>query len=88
MQIKVSGNFTETFLPFYVSLGNGNVYNDNAPIHRAKIVTDWKNENLIIFFHGQPRVCMGLFVHDPRPKSTNELILALQKSRSKNLEEI
>ena len=41
MQIKVSGNFTETFLPFYVSLGNGNVY---APAHRTKIVTDWKNE--------------------------------------------
>ena len=43
----------EHFLPFYESLGNENVYffqDDNAPVHRAKIVTDWKHKNLISFF--------------------------------------
>ncbi|GBB89778.1 hypothetical protein RclHR1_16590004 [Rhizophagus clarus] len=40
----------EHFLPFYTSLGNENVYifqDDNAPVHSANIVTDWKTENLI-----------------------------------------
>ena len=40
-------------LPFYESLGNDNVYffqNDNAPVHRVRIIMDWKDENLISFF--------------------------------------
>ena len=58
----------------------------NAPVHGAKIVTDWENENLIIFFHGQSRTHVRK--RDPRPKSTNELISALQESRSKIFWEI
>ena len=43
----------EHLLPFYESLGNDNIYffqDDNAPVHRARIITDWKDENLISFF--------------------------------------
>jgi len=78
-----------------VSLGNENEYifqDDNAPVHRAKIVTDWKNENSIDFFlypaqssdlnpiknvwdYLERYICK----RDPRPKSTDELIMALQE---------
>ena len=41
----------------YISLDNENVMffqDDNAPVHGAKIVTDWENENLIIFSMASP----------------------------------
>lgn len=85
----------EHLLPFFVSLGNENEYifqDDNAPVHRANIVTDWKNENSINFFpwpaqspdlnpieHVWDFLERQVRKRDPRPKSTEELILALQE---------
>ena len=85
----------EHLLPFYESLGNDNVYffqDDNASVYRARIITDWKDENLISFFSWSVQSSdLNLIKHvwdylkrrvrqySSRPKFTEELVSVLQE---------
>jgi transposase len=100
--VQVSGSITgsvymnlleNTFLPFYDSLGNNLEYifqDDNAPVHRARIVKQWKEDNSVSDFpwpaqspdlnpieHLWDILERKVRAHKPHPKNLNELMEVL-----------
>jgi transposase len=100
--VQVSGSITgsvymnlleNTFLPFYDSLGNNLEYifqDDNAPVHRARIVKQWKEDNSVSDFpwpaqspdlnpieHLWDVLERKVRAHKPHPKNLNELMEVL-----------
>ncbi|GBC07625.1 hypothetical protein RclHR1_07590006 [Rhizophagus clarus] len=93
------GILENTFLPFYNSLENNSQYifqDDNAPVHRARTVKQWKEDNSIIDFPWpaqSPDLNPIEYLWDvlerrvreykPHPKNIEELMVILEEEWNK-----
>lgn len=106
--IQVSGKITgsvyinmleNTFLPFYNSFENNLQYifqDDNAPVHRARAVNQWKEDNSVLSLpwpaqspdlnpieHLWDVLERKVRVHKPHPKNIQELMIVLEEEWNK-----